>query len=252
MIQQNGYSTHYNYSFMQFSARFIALLTVAALLGCQSKKDSATTETTTAATSATASTPATKKVIVFFGNSLAAGYGLDNTADAFPNRIGARIDSLGLPYRLVNAGLSGETTAGGRSRVGWILRRPADIFVLELGGNDGLRGIPLNSSRENLQAIIDTVRLKNPQARIVIAGMQIPPNLGQAYTTEFREIFKELATKNKAVLIPFLLEGVGGDPKLNQPDGIHPNVKGHRIVAETVWKVIGPMVQPSTGQTTAQ
>ncbi|MEZ0484727.1 arylesterase [Fibrella aquatica] len=223
-------------------ARFAPLLGLIICLSCNSKTDTSTTEKKGSDSIATAAATSKKKVIVFFGNSLAAGYGLENTADAFPNRIGARIDSLGLPYRVVNAGLSGETTAGGRSRVGWVLRQPADIFVLELGGNDGLRGIPLKSSRENLQAIIDTVRLKNPEARIVIAGMQIPPNLGRAYTNEFREIFKELATKNKAVLIPFLLETVGGDPKLNQPDGIHPNVEGHRIVTETVWKIIGPMV----------
>ncbi|MEZ0607631.1 arylesterase [Fibrella sp. WM1] len=236
---------------MQVITRVTALLMLAGFLSCQTKTDTAT-QTTTAAdsTATTASAASTKKVIVFFGNSLAAGYGLDNTADAFPNRIGARIDSLGLPYRVVNAGLSGETTAGGRSRVGWILQQAGrgtavDVFVLELGGNDGLRGIPLKSSRENLQAIIDTVRLQNPQAKVVIAGMQIPPNLGRTYTTEFRDLFKELATRNKAVLIPFLLEGVGGDPKLNQPDGIHPNVQGHRIVTETVWKVIGPMLQAS-------
>ncbi|MBO0948548.1 arylesterase [Fibrella forsythiae] len=228
---------------MQLIARFAPLLGLIICLSCNSKTESSKTETATADTATPATTSAKKKVIVFFGNSLAAGYGLENTADAFPNRIGARIDSLGLPYRVVNAGLSGETTAGGRSRVGWILRQPADIFVLELGGNDGLRGIPLKSSRENLQAIIDTVRLKNPSAQIVIAGMQIPPNLGKAYTTEFRTIFRELAMKNKAVLIPFLLENVGGDPKLNQADGIHPNVEGHRIVAENVWKIIGPMVQ---------
>lgn len=233
--------------------RYVSLVALSALalcLRCTTKPDDRQTDTTTTDTTATASTPANQKVIVFFGNSLAAGYGLDNTADAFPNRIGARIDSLGLPYRVVNAGLSGETTAGGRSRVGWILKQAGrgaavDVFVLELGGNDGLRGISLKSSRENLQAIIDTVRLQNPQARVVIAGMQIPPNLGRTYTTEFRELFKELATKNKAVLIPFLLEGVGGNPKLNQPDGIHPNVQGHRIVAETVWQVIGPMLQAS-------
>ncbi|WP_375447973.1 arylesterase [uncultured Fibrella sp.] len=228
---------------MHLIARFAPLLGLAICLSCTSKTDTSKTETTGADTTATTTTSTKKKVIVFFGNSLAAGYGLENTADAFPNRIGARIDSLGLPYRVVNAGLSGETTAGGRSRVGWVLRQAADIFVLELGGNDGLRGIPLKSSRENLQAIIDTVRLKNPAAQVVIAGMQIPPNLGKAYTTEFRGIFKELADKNKAVLIPFLLENVGGDPKLNQADGIHPNVEGHRIVAENVWKIIGPMVQ---------
>jgi acyl-CoA thioesterase I len=230
---------------MLLITRFASLLCLAFCLSCGAKTDSAKTETATAdsAKASSAVSSNKKKVIVFFGNSLAAGYGLDNTTDAFPNRIGARIDSLGLPYRVVNAGLSGETTAGGRSRIGWILRQPAAIFVLELGGNDGLRGIPLTSSRANLQAIIDTVRLKNPATKIVIAGMQIPPNLGQSYTTEFRGIFKELATKNNAVLIPFLLENVGGIPKLNQPDGIHPNVQGHRIVTENVWKIIGPMVQ---------
>lgn len=228
---------------MRLIARFAPLLGLVVCLSCNTGTDTSKTEKSSADSTKAATATTQNKAIVFFGNSLAAGYGLDNTADAFPNRIGARIDSLGLPYRVVNAGLSGETTAGGRSRVGWILRQPADIFVLELGGNDGLRGIDLNSSRENLQAIIDTVRLKNPATQIVIAGMQIPPNLGRAYTTEFREMFRELATKNKAVLIPFLLENVGGIPNLNQPDGIHPNVKGHRIVTENVWKIIGPMVQ---------
>ena len=230
---------------MQRICQLVALVSMSFCLGCSSKTDSDKTETAgiDSVTSSSTVNSSKKKVIVFFGNSLAAGYGLDNTADAFPNRIGARIDSLGLPYRVVNAGLSGETTAGGRSRIGWILRQPAAIFVLELGGNDGLRGIPLASSRANLQAIIDTVRLKNPATQIVIAGMQIPPNLGQAYTTEFRGIFKERATKNNAVLIPFLLENVGGIPKLNQADGIHPNAQGHRIVTENVWRIIGPMVQ---------
>ena len=235
--------------------QYTCLLGLAACLRCNPAADKKQGETTTTdtATAPLAQAAAPQRVIIFFGNSLAAGYGLDNTADAFPNRIGARIDSLNLPYRVVNAGLSGETTAGGRSRVSWILRQSgpvrrsggtaADIFVLELGGNDGLRGIPLKSSRENLQAIIDTVRLRNPATRIVIAGMQIPPNLGRTYTQEFRAMFKELADRNKAVLIPFLLEGVGGNPKLNQPDGIHPNVQGHRIVTENVWQVIGPMVQ---------
>lgn len=239
---------------MPLITRLACLAGLAFCLGCGSKTDATQTKTVVAdsATASLVTTTDQKKVVIFFGNSLAAGYGLDNTADAFPNRIGARIDSLGLPYRVINAGLSGETTAGGRSRIGWIMRQPepvrrsdgtaCDIFVLELGGNDGLRGIPLKSSRANLQAIIDTVRLKNPATQIVIAGMQIPPNLGKAYTTEFRGIFKELATKNKAVLIPFLLENVGGIPKLNQADGIHPNVQGHRIVTENVWRVIEPML----------
>jgi acyl-CoA thioesterase I len=180
--------------------RLLPLFAYLLLASCESKKATTTAERTQPDTADTAAAPpAQQKAIIFFGNSLAAGYGLDNTADAFPNRIGARIDSLGLPYRVINAGLSGETTAGGRSRIGWILKnagRSTDIFVLELGGNDGLRGISLTSTRENLQAIIDTVRLKNPEARVVIAGMQIPPNLGRTYAQEFRQLFKELADKN--------------------------------------------------------
>ena len=124
-----------------------------------------------------------------------------------------------------------------------MLRQPVDVFVLELGGNDGLRGLPLKDTRRNLQAIMDTVRRKSPQATIVLAGMQIPPNLGTDYTKEFRGLFKELATQNKVILIPFLLEGVGGIPKLNQADGIHPTPAGHKIVANTVWKVIQPILK---------
>jgi acyl-CoA thioesterase-1 len=146
----------------------------------------------------------------------------------------------------VNAGLSGETTAGGKSRINWVLRQPVAVFVLELGGNDGLRGLPLKATRENLQAIMDTVRKKSPEATIVLAGMQIPPNLGTSYTKEFRELFKELADKNKAVLIPFLLENVGGIPKLNQRDGIHPTPEGHKIVANTVWNILKPVLEQKT------
>lgn len=185
---------------------------------------------------------ARKQTILFYGNSLTAGYGVE-PAQAFPALIGRKIDSAGLNYTVVNAGLSGETTAGGRSRISWVLRQPVAVFVLELGGNDGLRGLPLADTRRNLQAIMDTVRRKNPQATIVLAGMQIPPNLGTDYTREFRELFKELADKNRAILIPFLLEGVGGVPKLNQPDGIHPTPAGHKIVAETVWGVLQPLLK---------
>ena len=184
----------------------------------------------------------TKQTVLFFGNSLAAGYGVE-PSQAFPALVGEIIDSAGLNYTVVNAGLSGETTAGGKSRIGWVLRQPVAVFVLELGGNDGLRGLPLTATRRNLQAIMDTVRRKSPQAVIVLAGMQIPPNLGTDYTREFRELFRELADKNKAVLIPFLLENVGGVPKLNQSDGIHPNPAGHKIVAETVWGVIRPVLK---------
>lgn len=221
-------------------------LLLSAVTGCGSSdtKTESTTERTTQSTKPASTKPAaasTRKTILFYGNSLTAGYGVEPN-QAFPALIGKKIDSLGLDYSVVNAGLSGETTAGGKSRISWVLRRPVDVFVLELGGNDGLRGLPLSATRQNLQAIIDTVRAKSPQAQIVLAGMQIPPNMGTAYAREFRELYKQLADKNKLVLIPFLLEGVGGIQKLNQPDGIHPTVAGHRIVANTVWQVIQPIL----------
>lgn len=182
------------------------------------------------------SAPVTKKKsIVFFGNSLTAGYGL-SPEQAFPALIQNKIDSLGLPYKVINAGVSGETSSGGKTRIDWILREPVDIFILELGANDGLRGTPLSETKKNLQDIIDKVKAKYPDSKLVFAGMEIPPNMGQAYTTEFRNIYTELAAKNKMTLIPFLLEGVGGEPDLNQEDGIHPNQQGSIIVAKNVWK----------------
>jgi acyl-CoA thioesterase-1 len=181
------------------------------------------------------------KTILFFGDSLTAGYGLD-PEEAFPALIQGKIDEAKLPWRVVNAGLSGETTAGGLRRLDWILRQRVDIFVIELGANDGLRGIPPESSRANLQTLIDRVRTKYSQAVVVLAGMQLPINLGPEHTREFAAIYPDLAEKNQARLIPFLLEDVGGIPRLNQADGIHPTAEGHRIVAETVWKVLKPLL----------
>ncbi len=189
-----------------------------------------------------ADTTQERRVILFFGNSLTAAYGL-SPQEGFVALIQQKIDSLGLPYVCINAGNSGETTAGGRSRVAWVLNQPVSIFVLELGGNDALRGLPLDASRENLQAIIDQVRAKYPACRIVIAGMLAPPNLGPAYTEMFAQMYRDLAAANQATLIPFLLEGVGGEPEFNLPDGIHPNAAGHRIVSENVWKVLYPLLQ---------
>lgn len=182
------------------------------------------------------------KTILFFGNSLTAGLGLD-PSEAFPALIQAKIDSLELPYQVINAGLSGETTAAGKNRIGWILNQQVDIFVLELGANDGLRGIPVEETKRNLQAIIDTVRQKSPDTRIILAGMQIPPNLGAAYTTDFREIFPELARENDLYLIPFLLEDVAGDTQLNQADGVHPTADGQEIVARNVWEVLEHVIR---------
>ena len=227
--------------------KFPRLLPLAALLGLALTACNAgpTADKPAAATTPAASaTPPTagKKRLLFFGNSLTAGYGVE-PEQAFAGLIGQKIDSLGLPYEVINAGLSGETTAGGRSRVGWILKQPVDIFVLELGGNDGLRGLPLTATRENLQGIIDTVRRRSPGAQIVLAGMQIPPNLGQAYSRDFKALYQEMAAKNHLAFIPFLLEGVGGERQLNQADGIHPTPAGHRIVARTVWTVLQPLLK---------
>jgi acyl-CoA thioesterase-1 len=178
-----------------------------------------------------------KKTILFFGNSLTAGYGIDQD-DSFSGLVQDKIDSLGLNYRVINGGLSGETTAGGLSRLDWFLEDQPEVFVLELGGNDGLRGIQLSETKSNLEKIIDKVRAKFPDTKIILAGMQIPPNMGQEYTDEFKEIYPVVAQEKDVTLIPFLLEGVAGDPELNLPDGIHPTEEGHKIVYKTVWPFI--------------
>jgi acyl-CoA thioesterase-1 len=226
----------------------LALLGAGTLAACSSSPETSTASAParqpvgTMARPAATATPGGKQTILFFGNSLTAGYGVEPD-EAFPALIGQKIDSAGLKYTVVNAGLSGETTAGGRSRIGWVFsRQPVAVFVLELGGNDGLRGLPLTDTRRNLQAIIDTVRRRSPTTKIVLAGMQIPPNLGQKYAADFRQLYGELARQNRLVLIPFLLEGVGGVRELNQADQIHPTPAGHKIVARNVWKVVQPVL----------
>ena len=181
------------------------------------------------------------KTILFYGDSLTAGYGL-SPEEAFPALVEKSFNSDGRPCKVVNAGLSGETSAGGLSRIDWILRHPVDVFVLELGANVGLRGLPLEATRKNLQAIIDKVKSKYPKARIVVVGMMVPPNMGPDYAREFNAIYPALAKKNNATLMPFLLEGVAGNEKLNLPDGIHPNIEGHKIVAKNVKKVLAPLL----------
>jgi acyl-CoA thioesterase-1 len=181
------------------------------------------------------------KTILFYGDSLTAGLGL-TTEEAFPALVEKKFKQQGKPCKVINAGLSGETSAGGLSRLEWVLRQPVDVFVLELGANDGLRGLPIEQTQKNLQAIIDKVKAKYPKAKIVIAGMMVPPNMGPDYTSKFRKIFPELAKKNNATLIPFLLQDVAGNEKLNQADGIHPNVEGHKIVAENVFKIVKPLL----------
>jgi acyl-CoA thioesterase-1 len=180
--------------------------------------------------------------ILCFGNSLTAGYNLDPGL-AYPAVLERKLVEKGYEAKVINAGLSGETSAGGLDRINWILRQPIDVFILELGGNDGLRGLPLEQTKKNLQQIIDRVKTKYPEAKIVIAGMMVPPNMGERYGSQFVKIYPELAKENNSPLIPFLLEGVGGNPELNLPDGIHPNIEGHKIVADNVLKVIEPLLE---------
>jgi acyl-CoA thioesterase-1 len=177
------------------------------------------------------------KTILFFGNSLTAGYGID-PEESFAGRIQTRLDSLKKEFRVINGGLSGETTAGGLSRLDWFLAEEPYLFVLELGGNDGLRGIALTETKKNLLAIVDKVQAKYPNTKIILAGKQIPPNMGQEYTEEFKAIYPAVAKEKNIELIPFLLEGVAGNPDLNLPDGIHPTAEGHRLVMETLWPYI--------------
>jgi len=183
-----------------------------------------------------------RQTILCFGNSITAGYNLDPEY-AYPAVLEEKLKKEGYDVEVINAGLSGETSAGGLERINWILRQPIDIFILELGGNDGLRGLPLEQTEKNLQGIIDRVKAKYPDAKMVIAGMMVPPNMGERYGNEFVKMYPELAFKNNAILIPFLLEGVGGDPALNMPDGIHPNAKGHKVVSENVIKAIKPLLK---------
>ena len=189
------------------------------------------------ALTATAAMSEERVTVLFFGDSITAGFGIGE-AEAFPALIQARVDSLGWPVDAINAGLSGETSSGGLRRIGWLLKRPVDVLVLELGANDGLRGIDLELTDRNLREIV--VRTKNvyPECVVVIAGMQVPTNLGQEYTNTFRTMFVQLAEDVGADLIPFLLEGVGGVPELNLADGKHPTAEGHRILAENVWGVL--------------
>jgi acyl-CoA thioesterase-1 len=183
-----------------------------------------------------------RKAIVVLGDSLAAGFGVE-PEEAFPALLQKKIDAAGWPYAVVNAGVSGDTSADGLARIDWLLRRKIDVLILELGGNDGLRGLPVSATRTNLQAILDRVRQKYPKVNLIVAGMQMPPNMGVEYDSAFRAIYPELAAQNRAALIPFLLAGVGGRRELNQDDRIHPNAAGHALVAENVWKVLQPILQ---------
>ena len=175
-----------------------------------------------------------RKTILFVGTSLTAGYGID-PQQAYPALIQARLDSLGLNYEAINAGVSGETSAGALHRMDWLLKQPIDVFVLETGANDGLRGLTVDSLRANIQQILDDVKRTHPDAKVLLVGMEAPPNMGRAYVNGFRSVYAQLAKENHVAYLPFLLKGVGGVDSLNQPDMIHPNPRGAAIVAETVW-----------------
>jgi acyl-CoA thioesterase I len=184
-----------------------------------------------------------RPVVLFLGTSLTAGFGLDPD-EAYPARIQEKVDSAGLPFEVVNAGVSGETSAQARRRLeGWLIRQPFDVLVIETGANDMLRGADLDSARANVQAMVDTVRAARPGAAVVLAGMLAPPNLGRDYAERYRLMYVELAERNGLPLIPFLLEGVGGDPEMNLQDGIHPNARGQGRVAENVWETLAPVLR---------
>jgi acyl-CoA thioesterase-1 len=223
------------------------LLSVSACGNNNNTQQSTPVTTQTATSSSSAKTAPTKMVLVF-GDSLTAGYGLDDPEDdAYPSVLQQKVKDAKLPYTIVNAGNSGETSAGGLGRIDWVLRQKVDVFVLELGANDGLRGVPVTETRRNLQAIIDKVKSKYPNAKLIMCGMQIPPSMGKTYTADFKALFPNLAQKNHMTLVPFLLEHVGGIPKLNQADGIHPTKEGAKIVADNVWAVLKNVLEEGKG-----
>jgi acyl-CoA thioesterase-1 len=218
-------------------ARYVAALgLVAGILGCEQARNE--TERDVAPETPSSERPS----VVFLGTSLTAGLGLE-PEQAYPALIQRKIDSLGLNFQVVNAGVSGETSAGALRRIEWVLRRPVSVLVVETGANDGLRGLPVDSLRANIQAVLDRAKALDPPPKLVLIGMRIPANYGLGYTGRFHAVYRDLARENGAALVPFLLEGVGGAPSLNQADGIHPTAEGQRIMAETVWKVLQPVLR---------
>lgn len=223
---------------LRFKASTLIILLSIVFASCGNNQNKQIDETSNSKPSEAApvgtEVPVKEKNILFFGTSLTAGYGLEQ-GEAYPELLQKKLDSLKLPYKAINGGLSGETSAAGKNRIDWLLKQPVAVFVLELGANDGLRGVAVSETTANLQAIIDKVKKKYPQVKMILTGMEVPPNMGAKYASDFRNMFKELAAKNEMVFLPFLLEGVAGIPRLNQNDGIHPTAEGQKIVAENVW-----------------
>jgi acyl-CoA thioesterase I len=184
-----------------------------------------------------------RPVILFVGTSLTAGLGLD-PEEAYPALVQEKIDAAGLRYRVVNAGVSGESSAGARRRMGWLMRQPVAVLVVETGANDGLRGQDPDATRESIQAIFDEAKRQKPPPKFVLAAMEALPNYGEDYRRRFRAVYPELAKANGATLVPFLLDGVAGEARLNQPDGIHPTAEGQALVAANVWKSLRPLLTP--------
>jgi acyl-CoA thioesterase-1 len=182
-----------------------------------------------------------ERIIVALGDSLTAGLGVASD-EAYPALLEARARKAGFDYRVVNAGVSGDTSAGGLRRLDWVLRSRPDVVIVALGSNDGLRGLPVAALRDNLTTIV--TRLRAAGARVLLVGMRVPPNYGAAYAGDFAEVFGSVARRTSVAFLPFLLEGVAGDPTLNQPDGIHPNAAGQRIVADRVWTALRPLLRP--------
>jgi len=226
--------------------RWVAMLLLA--LSCTRGSDRTTAEATRSDTNDPRPTTALSHrvlsidTILFIGTSLTAGYGLEPDS-AYPLQIGRMIDSAGLPYEVVNAGVSGETSAALLRRIDWLMRQPFDVVIIETGANDGLRGIPVDAMRANVQRAIDRVRAARPTARIALIQMEALPNLGATYTRQFHDAYVTLARDNQVTLLPFLLDGVAGRADLNQADGIHPNYQGERIVARNVWKGLRQLLQ---------
>jgi len=232
----------HSHCFLRYS--LLLLLASSLLTSCKDKQATQSEVVTKSPKTTKVETPSTstaKKTILCFGNSLTAGYGLDEQ-EAWPALLQQRLDSINEPYTVVNAGLSGETTSGGLNRLDWVIKQKVDLFILELGANDMLRGLAVENTKENLDQIITKVSAKYPEAKIILAGMLAPPNMGDGYEKDFNRIFSDLAMKHKAALIPFLLDEVAGKKDLNLPDGKHPNVAGQKIVLENVWAALSPLI----------
>lgn len=216
----------------------LSIIVTVALISCSNQQNPVSEKQITSVKSTEENKTKTKSILIF-GDSLTAGYGLDDPAsESYPSILQKKIDSLKLPYKIINGGLSGETSAGGNGRIEWLLKNKVDVFVLELGANDGLRGIAVDQTYKNLNSIINKVKAKYPDCKLVLTGMMVPPNMGEKYANTFKNMFPKVAKENNMNFVPFLLEGVAGNRKLNQRDGIHPTADGAKILANNVWKVL--------------